>query len=110
MAYANIRSTTVQAEGSKEYAAWVEAIRGAIERRLASGAPVMLIKSSPSNLSLEEVARQQTSAQRKIEIKLIVQEIMSLNPFCADCGRKDPDWVSLNLGCLICIECSGVHR
>ena len=22
----------------------------------------------------------------------------------------DPDWASLNLGVLICIECSGIHR
>lgn len=29
---------------------------------------------------------------------------------CADCGSRDPDWASLNLGILLCIECSGVHR
>lgn len=23
---------------------------------------------------------------------------------------SDPDWASLNLGILICIECSGIHR
>ncbi|OZJ06963.1 hypothetical protein BZG36_00070 [Bifiguratus adelaidae] len=32
------------------------------------------------------------------------------NCYCADCGLKDPEWVSLNLGVLICIECSGIHR
>ncbi|KHN09716.1 ADP-ribosylation factor GTPase-activating protein AGD2 [Glycine soja] len=32
------------------------------------------------------------------------------NDKCADCGKPDPDWASLNLGILICIECSGVHR
>uniref|UniRef100_A0A7N0TND8 ADP-ribosylation factor GTPase-activating protein AGD3 n=1 Tax=Kalanchoe fedtschenkoi TaxID=63787 RepID=A0A7N0TND8_KALFE len=32
------------------------------------------------------------------------------NDRCADCGASDPDWASLNLGVLICIECSGVHR
>lgn len=32
------------------------------------------------------------------------------NHKCADCGAPDPDWASLNLGLLICIECSGVHR
>ncbi|CAL5214703.1 unnamed protein product [Lathyrus oleraceus] len=32
------------------------------------------------------------------------------NDICADCGRPEPDWASLNLGILICIECSGVHR
>lgn len=32
------------------------------------------------------------------------------NKFCADCDSATPEWASLNLGVLICIECSGVHR
>lgn len=32
------------------------------------------------------------------------------NHECAECGAADPDWASLNLGILLCIECSGVHR
>jgi hypothetical protein len=29
---------------------------------------------------------------------------------CADCGASEPDWASLYLGALLCIECSEVHR
>lgn len=32
------------------------------------------------------------------------------NHVCADCGAADPEWASLNLGVVVCIECSGVHR
>ena len=32
------------------------------------------------------------------------------NDSCAECRSPDPDWASLNLGILICIECSGAHR
>jgi hypothetical protein len=32
------------------------------------------------------------------------------NAVCADCSHPGPDWVSINLGILICLECSGVHR
>nr|XP_023689477.1 arf-GAP with GTPase, ANK repeat and PH domain-containing protein 2 isoform X3 [Paramormyrops kingsleyae] len=32
------------------------------------------------------------------------------NGFCVDCDAPHPTWASLNLGALICIECSGIHR
>ncbi|KAM8978367.1 arf-GAP with GTPase, ANK repeat and PH domain-containing protein 3 isoform X3 [Sarcophilus harrisii] len=32
------------------------------------------------------------------------------NSFCIDCDSPNPDWASLNLGALMCIECSGIHR
>lgn len=33
------------------------------------------------------------------------------NAFCADCGSNSRvEWVSLNLGIVLCIECGGIHR
>ena len=32
------------------------------------------------------------------------------NTRCVDCDAMNPDWASLNLGVLVCIECSGIHR
>lgn len=32
------------------------------------------------------------------------------NCVCVDCGAADPDWISINLGLMMCIQCSGVHR
>ncbi|XP_023238333.1 centaurin-gamma-1A-like isoform X4 [Centruroides sculpturatus] len=32
------------------------------------------------------------------------------NTNCADCDAPNPDWASLNIGALLCIECSGTHR
>ena len=32
------------------------------------------------------------------------------NDKCADCGAKKPKWASINLGIMLCIECSGIHR
>jgi hypothetical protein len=52
----------------------------------------------------EETAK---AAQAK---STLVPQLMETNKFCADCGAPNPDWVSLNLGVLVCIECSGIHR
>ena len=33
------------------------------------------------------------------------------NGWCADCGSSSKvEWVSINLGIILCIECSGIHR
>ena len=32
------------------------------------------------------------------------------NSRCVDCGAADPKWASINLGVLMCLRCSGVHR
>ncbi|KAF9604557.1 hypothetical protein IFM89_007678 [Coptis chinensis] len=53
---------------------------------------------------------QQRRCSVKIEKPIDVLRRVPGNNKCADCGASDPDWASLNLGVLICIECSGVHR
>ncbi|XP_063000670.1 arf-GAP with SH3 domain, ANK repeat and PH domain-containing protein 2-like [Elgaria multicarinata webbii] len=42
----------------------------------------------------------------------IIKEIKRMpgNSMCCDCSAPDPAWLSINLGILICIECSGIHR
>ncbi|XP_032422048.1 arfGAP with GTPase domain, ankyrin repeat and PH domain 3 [Xiphophorus hellerii] len=43
---------------------------------------------------------------------MAIQSIRNVrgNSFCVDCDAPNPDWASLNLGALMCIECSGIHR
>ncbi|XP_073048977.1 ADP-ribosylation factor GTPase-activating protein AGD3-like [Primulina eburnea] len=53
---------------------------------------------------------QQQRASLKIEKPIDALRKVCGNDKCADCGAPDPDWASLNLGVLVCIECSGVHR
>ena len=62
---------------------WVRAIEQQISRVLAHS----------SHVSAETVTR-----------------VVSGNDTCADCGHPSADWASLNLGIVICIQCSGVHR
>lgn len=46
---------------------------------------------------------------RADSVSRILREIPG-NDQCAECSASDPDWASLNLGILVCIECSGIHR
>lgn len=41
---------------------------------------------------------------------LRVVSLVALGLHCASPPYLDPDWASLNLGALMCIECSGTHR
>ncbi|KAJ5818263.1 hypothetical protein N7474_003854 [Penicillium riverlandense] len=41
----------------------------------------------------------------------VVRDADQGNTWCADCGSSSKvEWVSINLGIILCIECSGIHR
>ena len=46
------------------------------------------------------------------QLNAVVQSIHSLqgNNRCAECGAHRPKWMSVNLGVLLCLQCSGAHR
>eukprot|EP00126_Sphaerothecum_destruens_P004941 Sdes_comp18461_c0_seq1m8431 len=50
-----------------------------------------------------------SSSAPRGSIKGEIQSVAG-NDVCADCGASSPDWASINLGIVICILCSGVHR
>ena len=33
-----------------------------------------------------------------------------INKKCCDCDTPNPRWASINIGCFLCLECSGIHR
>nr|CUU97346.1 hypothetical transcript [Hymenolepis microstoma] len=43
-------------------------------------------------------------------IQSVMRSKVPGNRVCADCNRPYPEWVSINLGVLICLECCGTHR
>jgi len=69
--------------------------------------------------SQEEVVEWEKAIQSEILNSLCKKEVINMdhvrhnipgNTHCADCGKENPDWASINLGILVCIECSGIHR
>ncbi|MED6173338.1 ADP-ribosylation factor GTPase-activating protein agd3 [Stylosanthes scabra] len=67
---------------------------------------------NPAASSVDRTSRslQQQRSGIKSEKPIDVLRKVCGNDRCADCGAPEPDWASLNLGVLVCIECSGVHR
>jgi hypothetical protein len=72
----------------------------------------MLEKNSGSSYfenSARTTQHHRTSMMKPDKPIYLLRKVVGNNN-CADCGAAEPDWASLNLGVLLCIECSGVHR
>ncbi|KAI9998838.1 hypothetical protein PInf_003429 [Phytophthora infestans] len=86
---ANRAKLLLQAASARDMMEWIEASRRSTESALE--------KQSHR----QEVHPEQQS---------VIDELTEANPCCADCGQEPAEWVSINIGCLLCIECSGIHR
>ncbi|XP_021703476.1 centaurin-gamma-1A isoform X1 [Aedes aegypti] len=83
-----------EASNSEERDEWVSVIEQEIFKSLQG---IESSKSKPLNPS--DIASMQSIRSR-----------VPGNGYCVDCDSPNPEWASLNLGVLMCIECSGVHR
>ncbi|XP_021811314.1 ADP-ribosylation factor GTPase-activating protein AGD2-like isoform X1 [Prunus avium] len=118
-----LKTYTLQAENDADRMDWINKITGAIQSLLNSQLLEqphprnVNLKSSKSALGTYDVRPLNSNESREDTIKFnridsvssILREIPG-NDLCAECSAPEPDWASLNLGILVCIECSGVHR
>ena len=44
------------------------------------------------------------------EMEKVLIKLQDNNPYCADCGADNPQWVSINIGVIICVDCCSIHR
>ncbi|KAL0318977.1 UNVERIFIED_CONTAM: ADP-ribosylation factor GTPase-activating protein AGD3, partial [Sesamum angustifolium] len=132
------KNYTLQAESAADQMDWIEKITGVITSLLSSQAPERFCFSPVSENSsfgspdcnlrtiheynpsdkdhtsrnIMRVSRSSLQLQCNLNNEKPIDALKKLpgNDKCADCGAPEPDWASLNLGILICIECSGIHR
>jgi hypothetical protein len=122
---------TVQTEGSTDFKIWTNSIRRAIEHSYllsgTSASPTTAganysASDNGASSSYDSPASAVGTPARSDPVhgtaifdadditSALIANILAKNPECADCGRPHPDWVSLNLCVVVCIECVGVHR
>ncbi|KAL2917699.1 hypothetical protein HK105_202572 [Polyrhizophydium stewartii] len=87
-----------QATDDDDLKAWVSVVQNAIEAMLNGTAEE--IDDSPVGGSRQSTLESQQAASDTILSQLWAAD--SSNMFCADCGHRQPDWSSINLGCLVC--------
>uniref|UniRef100_A0A8C4YGL4 Uncharacterized protein n=1 Tax=Gopherus evgoodei TaxID=1825980 RepID=A0A8C4YGL4_9SAUR len=83
------------AEDEQECTAWISVLSNSKEEAL--------------NVAFSRVHGSRESSMEGLT-RAIIEEIKCMpgNSVCCDCSA--PAWLSINLGILICIECSGIHR
>lgn len=88
-----------QALGEDDMKLWMSAVQEGIEEVIKHG----------------DTGTRPAIGKREDEGELVPNAIKTIlkvpgNKQCADCSSTDVQWASINLGIVLCIECSGVHR
>nr|XP_023909213.1 ADP-ribosylation factor GTPase-activating protein AGD4-like isoform X3 [Quercus suber] len=119
-----LKTYTLQAENEADRMEWTNKITGAIAslfnshflqqphpgiKRVENSHSICGASVDVQSLGSHESLDDDIKFKRADYVPRILRGIPG-NDICAECSTPEPDWASLNLGILLCIECSGVHR
>ncbi|KAL3887945.1 hypothetical protein ACJMK2_000330 [Sinanodonta woodiana] len=93
------RTYHFQADDQTEMEKWISVLSNAKEEVLLKA-----FQDNSTSQTMNQSVRELTQS--------IIERIKQLpgNGVCCDCGAPGPEWLSTNLGVLICLECCGIHR
>lgn len=97
------RTINLQATNNILMQEWINVINNAIGHSL-------LTAQDDDPKKSEEKSKEDIELQDKRQQITAVLQGLHGNDKCADCGASEPSWLSMNLGVLVCLKCSGVHR
>ncbi|XP_078697858.1 arf-GAP with coiled-coil, ANK repeat and PH domain-containing protein 2-like isoform X1 [Branchiostoma floridae x Branchiostoma belcheri] len=115
------KSYTLQAESDNQRKVWIQALQASIATAFREGHREENFQEGlqddsrspgvPSTVSsmLNSLPPVKSDAKPKNTMLRQVLQIPG-NSVCCDCRQKEPRWASINLGIVLCIECSGIHR
>uniref|UniRef100_A0A7N8WI30 Arf-GAP with coiled-coil, ANK repeat and PH domain-containing protein n=1 Tax=Mastacembelus armatus TaxID=205130 RepID=A0A7N8WI30_9TELE len=116
------KSCMLQAESEKLRQAWIQAVQASIASAYKDITDTYYTErldrtASPSTSSIDSASEPRERGERADRGvrgggESLLQRVQSLpgNELCCDCSQTSPCWASINLGVLLCIECSGIHR
>jgi hypothetical protein len=126
------KTITLAADTLAERRKWVTTLRAAAEAALIAAQPTpaggasgthgapggaedaggqAALPDVDTREGLSELIRRLNAGEADAALlRLGLDTVRAGNPTCADCDAPNPDWASLNLGCVFCLDCSGVHR
>ncbi|KAG9304459.1 hypothetical protein G9A89_020023 [Geosiphon pyriformis] len=125
-----------QATSAEDVNSWMTVISNAIESLLNGTSSCRnldrLVDSNNHSAGVGEPSKKQNAIRRRgtfssladkrrapqdggdfdlaVKIYDIIKKADISNSACADCGARKTEWCSINLGAILCIECSGIHR
>lgn len=101
---------TLQADSQETMQKWITAIQEAISSQLDKQRIGKPGRRGSNATALKSSADASAEVSKREAVIQSLYEAEEQNRKCADCSEANPTWISINLGILICLECSGIHR
>ncbi|KAI0989253.1 hypothetical protein GJ496_000654, partial [Pomphorhynchus laevis] len=96
----DVQKIQLMAESLEDMNKWIKAIRTVQSQQ---------IYKSICEANQHDSLLQNVDGDDSLKIIKSIRKIPG-NDICCDCEAEDPQWISINFGILLCIECCGIHR